>query len=144
MTDEDTPVEITSTKVEEDHIRYDNEEAEYVAPDISSTPLCLVQSRTLTISESPPVDQRENIFHTRCNVKNQVLCVILDGGSRCNLINRKLVDFLQFSITRRSTSYGLNGITDYKEENLITHQCLVHFSIGTYHDKVICDVTDID
>ena len=141
--EEEDPKDVGSAQVEEE-FEYNDEDVEYVAPDTSLQPLALVTMHTLHLHESPPADQRENIFHTHCTVKGQSLCAIIDGGSCCNLINKRVVEHLQLSTTKRSNSYSLNGINESKEENLITHQCLVHFSIGPYNDSVTCDVTEMD
>ena len=100
---EETPEDVGSAQVEEE-FEYNDEDVEYVTPDVSMQPLALVTMRTLHLHESPPADQRENIFHTRCNVKGQSLCVIIDGGSCCNLINKKVVEHLQLPTTQRTTS----------------------------------------
>jgi hypothetical protein len=57
-------------------------EEEYLAPDA----LTLVARRALSL-QAKGVDeiQRENIFHTRCYVKDKVCSVIIDGGS-CTLV----------------------------------------------------------
>ena len=70
--------------------------------------------------------------------------MIIDEGSCCNIINSKVVDHLQLKTTPRATSYGLNGINDSNDANLVTHQCLVHVSIGAYHDEILCDVVNMD
>ena len=122
----------------------DNEDS--IGIDASSFPetLALVTRRVLHIQETPPRDQRENIFHTRYTVKEQSLSVIIDGGSCCNLINAKVVEFLHLKTSPKATCYGLNGITDGKSDNLVTRQCLVHFNIGPYIDSVWCDVAAMD
>ena len=73
--------------VEEPLHHDDRDDLEYVDPSDMPEPLCLVNRRVLTIQEAPSMDQRENILHTRCMVKEQTLSVIIDGGSCCNLIN---------------------------------------------------------
>ena len=60
------------------------------------------------------------------------------------LVNEKVVDFLHLATTPRATHYGLNGITDDGSDILVTKQCLVSLSIGTYHDKILCDVARMD
>jgi hypothetical protein len=57
-------------------------EEEYLALDT----LTLVARRALSL-QAKRVDkvQRENIFHTRCYVKDKVCSVIIDGGSCTNV-----------------------------------------------------------
>ena len=38
--------------------------------------------------------QRENIFHTRCHMKDKVCSVIIDGGSRTKVASTSLVEKL--------------------------------------------------
>ena len=38
-----------------------------------------------------PNDQRENIFQTKCKIKNKVCDLIIDGGSETNCISKDLV-----------------------------------------------------
>ena len=38
--------------------------------------------------------QRENIFHTRCQVQNKVCSVIINGGSCTNVASTTLVEKL--------------------------------------------------
>ena len=33
---------------------------------------------------------------------------------------------------------------DSNDDNLVTHQCSVHISIGVYHDEILCDVVNMD
>ena len=140
MSDEDIP----PNQVEEESNGQEEEDVEAIEPDCTEQPLTLVSMRTLTLQETPRLDQRENIFHTRCTVKNQVLCMIIDSGSCCNIINAKVVDHLQLKTQPRATSYGLNGINDSEGPNLVTHQCLVRVAIGTYVDDIMCDVVNME
>jgi hypothetical protein len=100
-------------------------EEEYLAPDA----LTLVARRALSL-QVKGVDevQRENIFHTRCYVKDKVCSVIIDGGSCTNVASTIMVEKL-----------GLQWLNDSGEigEN---KQVLVAFGIGKYEDEVLCDV----
>ena len=140
--EEDGLVEPTpSGEVEEDAPGDNHEE---IDPTEFQDTLCLVNRRVLHIQEAPTTDQRENIFHTKCVVREATLSVIIDGGSCCNLINEKVVEYLHLATTPRATHYGLNGITDDGTDIMVTKQCLVSFSIGSYHDQVLCDVARMD
>ena len=132
---------VVSSEVEEDQ---STEPIEEIDTSQYDNVLCIINRRVLHIQESPMADQRENIFHTRCLVREATLTLIIDGGSCCNLISEKVVNFLHLPTTPRATHYGLNGITDDGSDILVTKQCLVSLSIGTYHDKVLCDVARMD
>ena len=62
---------------------------EYSAPDA----LTLVARRasSLQAKEEDEV-QRENIFHTRCYVEDEVCSVIIDGGSCTNVASTTMVE----------------------------------------------------
>ena len=55
----------------------------------------LVARRALSmqVKENDQV-QRENIFHTRCQVQNKVCNVIINGGSCINIANTSIVEKL--------------------------------------------------
>jgi len=67
----------------------DVSEEEYLAPDA----LTLVARRALSLQAK---GQRENIFHTRCYVKDKVCSVIIDGGSCTNVASTIMVEKLGF------------------------------------------------
>lgn len=50
--------------------------------------------------------QRENIFHTRCHVKDRVCSLIIDGGSCVNVASKLLVDKLGFRTIKLRSSNG--------------------------------------
>ncbi|XP_073061780.1 uncharacterized protein [Primulina eburnea] len=74
------------------------------------------------------VNQRENLFHTRCFVNGKVCNVIIDGGSCTNVASVEMVEKL-----------GLQWLNDCAEVR-VNRQVLVSFSIGKYKDEVLCDM----
>ena len=103
----------------------------------------LVSRRILAIKELIPIDQRENLFHSRCLVNNTSLSLIVDGGSCCNIVNERVVKHFKLPTTPHPTPYGLQWISD-KACDTVTQQAWVTFSIGAYVDKVLCDVIKMD
>ena len=83
--------------------------------------------------------QRENIFHTRCHVKDKVCILIIDGGSFTNVASKTLVEKLNLSTTKHSQPYKLQWLNDSGEVR-VTKQVVVPFRIGKYENKVLCDV----
>ena len=51
--------------------------------------------------------QRENIFHTRCHIKNKVCHMIIDGGSCTNVASITLVEKLNLSTLKHPRPYKL-------------------------------------
>ena len=102
--------------------------------------LTLVARRALSL-QAKGVDeiQRENIFHTRCYVKDKVCSVIIDGGSCANVASTIMVEKLWLSMVKHPKPYKLQWLND-SGEIMVNKQVLVAFRIGKYEDKVLCDV----
>ena len=100
----------------------------------------LVVRRALNIQVKEEVDeQRENIFQTRCQVKNRVCNMIIDGGSCTNVASTELVEKLGFHTTKHPRPYKLQWLNDCGEIK-VTKQVKIPFTIGRYQDEVLCDV----
>lgn len=112
-----------------------DDEVEYAAYGES-----LVVRRALNIQvKEEGVEQRENIFHTRCLVGGKVCSLIIDGGSCANVASTTLVEKLGLKCERHPKPYRLQWLNDSGEVK-VTRQVVVPFSIGRYVDEVSCDV----
>ena len=61
----------------------------------------LVARRALSVqARDDEEEQRENIFHTRCHVKNKVCSVLIDGGSCTNVASVTMVEKLGLPTTK--------------------------------------------
>ena len=83
--------------------------------------------------------QRDNIFHTRCHIKDKVCSMIIDGGSCTNVASTSLVEKLNLKTLKHPRPYKLQWLNDCGEVK-VNKQVLVSFSIGRYKDEVLCDV----
>ncbi|XP_062115055.1 uncharacterized protein LOC133829215 [Humulus lupulus] len=103
--------------------------------------LALVTRRVLNLQakEEEEEVQRENIFHTRCHVRDKVCSVIIDGGSCTNVASASMVAKLGLTTLRHPCPYKLQWLNDSGEVR-VTKQVLVSFRIGKYEDEVLCDV----
>ena len=64
--------------------------------------------KALNIQVKEKVDeQRENIFQTRCQVKDRVCNMIIDGGSCTNVASTELIGKLGFHTTKHPRPYKL-------------------------------------
>ena len=100
----------------------------------------LVTRRTLSAQVKDESEaQRDNIFHTRCLIKDKVCSVIIDGGSCTNVASTLLVEKLKLPTEKHPMPYKLEWLNDCGEVK-VTKQVLISFSIGKYHDDVLCDV----
>jgi len=89
----------------------EHEDVEY--PDVGEL---LVIRRTLSVFVNPEEKvQRENIFHTRCTIKNKVCNLIIDGGSCTNVASKYMVDRLGLQKTKHSRPYKLRWLNDNTE-----------------------------
>ena len=89
--------------------------------------------------EDGHVEQRENIFHTRCLVKEKVCSMIIDGGSCVNVASILLVEKLGLPTMKHLRPYQLQWLNETGKVK-VNKQVLVPFSIGRYHDEILCDV----
>jgi len=84
-------------------------------------------------------EQRENIFHTRCHIRDKVCGMIIDNGSCTNVASTTLVEKLGLTTLPHPRPYSLRWLNENGEIR-VTKQVCVPFSIKTYHDEVLCDV----
>jgi hypothetical protein len=83
--------------------------------------------------------QRHKLFHMFFVVKDCRVRTIIDGGSCNNLVS---VDFMvKIGLTTRfhTHPYYIQCLNN-SGKTKVTHTTHVHFSIGTYHDYVDCNV----
>ena len=85
---------------------------EYLAPGA----LTLVARRALSL-QAKGVDeiQRENIFHTRCYIKDKVCSAIIDGGSCTNVASTIMVEKLGLPMIKHPRPYKLQWLNDSGE-----------------------------
>ncbi|RDX96801.1 hypothetical protein CR513_20501, partial [Mucuna pruriens] len=80
--------------------------------------------------EDGEVEQREHIFHTRCNINDKVYSMIIDNEICTNVASTLLVEKFNLPTEKHPNPYRLK----------VTKQMLVSFFIGKYKDEVLCDV----
>ncbi|CAL1412875.1 unnamed protein product [Linum trigynum] len=98
-----------------------------------------VSWRALTTTRQPEIDQKENIFQSRCLVEGQLLFVIVDGCSCANVVIQDVVKRLGLSTSRHATPYNLDWLNDYGAIK-VQWQAIVRFEIGEYNDEMMFDV----
>ena len=68
----------------------------------------LVARRALSVQAKEEGEvQRENIFHTRCHIKNKVCSVIIDEGSCTNVASTTLMEKLGLPTSKHPQPYKL-------------------------------------
>ena len=95
----------------------------------------LIVRRSLhTTNEEKESNQRENIFHTKCRIGDKVC--------ESNCVSQDLVTELNLKTRPHPHPYKLKWL-DNNASDYVTKQCLVGFVIGSYKDKVLCDVLEM-
>jgi len=87
--------------------------------------------------------QRENIFHTRCLINNNICSLIVDEGSCANVAGTRVVDKLGLSTISQTKPYKLQCLSEVGEI-IVNKQVLINLSIGKYKDEVLCDVVPME
>ena len=95
------------------------------------------------LSKENERSQRENIFHTRCLVQEKVCSLIIDGGSCTNVASSRLVSKLNLETKPHPRPYKLQWLSE-DGEMAVNKQVKICFSIGNYHDSVLCDVVPME
>jgi len=86
--------------------------------------------RSLNSQPSPqPESQRENIFHTRCKISENVCSLIIDNRSCCNCCSARMVVKLKLELLPHRKPYKLHWINDGGDNN-VKNQVKVKFSVG--------------
>ncbi|KAF7802344.1 uncharacterized protein G2W53_041455 [Senna tora] len=85
------------------------------------------------------LEQRENIFHTRCLIMGKMCRMIIDGGSCANFASTTLIDKLGLKCEKHPAPYRLQWLNDSDEVKVIK-QVVIAFSIGKYEDEEFDDV----
>jgi len=87
--------------------------------------------------------QRTRLFRTACKTKDRKCKVIVDSGSRDNLVLTEMVEKLELETNDHPRPYKVSWLQKGHQVS-VTKQCLVEFKIGGYNDKVLCDVIPMD
>ncbi|XP_074303261.1 uncharacterized protein LOC141637713 [Silene latifolia] len=104
----------------------------------------LVLRRTLQANTEPiTTEQRDQIFHTKCQVKDKWCSVIIDGGSCTNVASTEMVEKLALVTMVHPKPYNLHWLDDGSKVK-VTRQVRVGFTMGSYKDEVLCDVIPMD
>jgi len=73
----------------------------------------LMVRRSLHNQPCPQLEsQRENIFHTRCKISENICSLIIDSGSCCNCCSARMVDKLKLELLPHPKPYKLHWIND--------------------------------
>ncbi|XP_068486578.1 uncharacterized protein [Phaseolus vulgaris] len=99
-----------------------------------------------TLNNHPSVNhetQRENIFHTRCKVLENICSLIVDSGSCCNCCSTRMVEKLNLQLVPHPKPYKLQWINE-DGELTVDKRVKVSLSMGNYKDEILCDVVPME
>ncbi|KAH0650299.1 hypothetical protein KY284_030211 [Solanum tuberosum] len=103
-----------------------------------TVPIYVVRRVMISNAMDDP-SQRENIFYSKCLIKDNVYSLIIDSGSCANVASTDLVDFLKLPTTKNVTPYKLQWLSECGELR-VYGQVLIKFKIWKYQDAILCDV----
>jgi hypothetical protein len=72
----------------------------------------LVVQRVLNAQVDVSDEQRENIFHTRCQIQDKVCGMIIDNGSCTNVASTTLVEKLGLTTVPHPKLYSLRWLNE--------------------------------
>ena len=125
---------------EEKEEEEEEEEESYEAPRYD-TALVLRTLKTEVVQSDS--DQRDQIFHTKCLVKDKWCSLIIDGGSCTNVASSEMVSKLGLITANHPRPYVLHWLDDGNKVK-VTKQVKVALTMGSYEDEVLCDVIPMD
>ncbi|XP_074263840.1 uncharacterized protein LOC141586485 [Silene latifolia] len=96
-------------------------------------------------TQSTPIEaeQRNQIFHTKCQVKDKWCSLIINGLSCTNVASTKMVDKLGLYTIPHPKPYALHWLDDGNKVK-VTKQVKVALTMGSYEDNILCDVVPMD
>ncbi|XP_039688557.1 uncharacterized protein [Medicago truncatula] len=120
-------------------IKEEEESEEYGPPIYDTLVLRTLQAKTAPLDG----DQRNQIFYTKCQVKDKWCSVIVDGGSCTNAASTEMVSKLGLLTTKHPKPYALHWL-DNGSSIKVTRQTSVGLTMGSYVDEILCDVVPMD
>ena len=120
--------EIVTDDEAHDYINEENDESEEFREE-DPTHISMVTRRALnTHIKEDGLDQRENLFTTRCLVQSVPCSVVIDSGSCTNVVSSILVTRFNLKTQPHPRSYKLQWLSD-RGEVRVTQQALVSFKL---------------
>ncbi|KAF8100832.1 hypothetical protein N665_0215s0009 [Sinapis alba] len=119
---------------ERENMNQVNQQEEYEEEPIRGK--LLVARRTLNLqTKNEELEQRENLFYTRCLVQEKVCSLIVDGGS-CANVDMTMVVKLGLKVQKHPKPYRLQWLNE-EGEMRVSNQVMVPLSIGRYEDEIL-------
>ncbi|RDY00248.1 hypothetical protein CR513_16605, partial [Mucuna pruriens] len=119
---------------------------------------CLIPQEMLSLQVTPLMmrvskysdSQRENIFQSRCHVKEKLCSIIIDGGSmfqqhyhNVNVASLRLVEKLNLPTLVHLRPDMLQWLSE-KGEMVVDKQVSLAFILGKYKNNILCGVVPME
>ncbi|XP_024009250.1 uncharacterized protein LOC112084361 [Eutrema salsugineum] len=136
-------VESADEKPKERQLEDESSEEEYESAAKGQMMVGVTMRALSVITKSDEQEQRENLFHTRYLVRDQICSVIIDGGSCTNVASETMVARLGLQVIKHPKPYKLQWLNE-NCEMAVDNQVKVPLSIGKYEDEVLCDILPME
>ena len=83
--------------------------------------------------------QHDNIFHTRCHIKNKVCSMIIDGESCTNVGSTSLVEKMNFKTLEHPRPHKQQWLNDCGKVK-VKQRVLISFSIRRNKHEILYDI----
>ncbi|XP_056854340.1 uncharacterized protein LOC130503799, partial [Raphanus sativus] len=132
------------TGASDEKIHTDHEQTEEEFEEEPVKGRLLVTRRLLNLqTKADEIEQRENLFYTRCLVQGKVCSLIIDGGSCVNVASETMVKKLGLQVQKHPKPYRLQWLNEQGEMR-VSDQVVVPITIGRYEDEILCDVIPME
>ena len=109
------------------------EESKLVGPELEGDCLMVMQGEKL--HQEPKV----TIFKTTCLCKGKICKVVVDSGSQNNIVSLDMITKLGIVPFDHPSPYKATWVNQQQHVE-VRKRAFVNFSIGSYQDRVLCDV----
>ena len=105
----------------------------------------LVVNKVLLKSTKEVVELAQRNFFLRsvCKVQGKCCQMVIDSGSTDNLVSTEVVEKLKLKTKKHPKPYKVSWLQK-GHQLFLNEQCEVEFQLGSYKDKIMCDVMPMD
>ena len=87
--------------------------------------------------------QRKTLFRSVCKVQGKFCQLVIDSGSTDNLISTEVIKKLKLKTREHPTPYKVSWLQK-GHQLIVKEQCEIELKMGSYKDKIMCDVMPMD
>jgi len=99
--------ELNEEGEEEEKELFSNEALEEVEERLYEGEMLVIRRALSGLASQNDMEQRKNIFHTRCTVNGKVCPLIIDGGSCANVASKTMVKKLKLAVSPHPSPYTI-------------------------------------